>query len=614
MSENKKNKTPNRLIDEKSPYLLQHAYNPVSWFPWGEEAFEKARVEDKPIFLSIGYSTCHWCHVMGRESFEDEEVAEILNKDFVPIKVDKEERPDIDTVYMMACQLFTSQGGWPTTLILTPDKAPIFAGTYFPKQSIGGRTGLIDILGSVKSAWKDKRQEVEDSGKDMVAKLNAADEDDRSEWRNISLQDSSVTKDLIYEGVKQLQGSFDEMNGGFGRSPKFPTPQNLLFLLAFSKSYKDDYSLRIAEKTLTQMYRGGIFDHIGGGFSRYSTDSRWMVPHFEKMLYDNALLSFVYAEAYRLTEDAIYKEVAVSTLDYVLREMTSPEGGFYCAQDADSEGEEGKYYVFTKEEILEQLGDEKGTSFCDAYDVTQRGNFEGKSIPNLLYNYDYEEAAARFKFHKGVLLDYRIGRMNLHKDDKILTSWSSMMIAAFAYAGGVFNEKKYVDAAVKGEIFINEKLARKGKRLRVRFKDNETIGNGYLDDYAYYIWALLELYESTKKVDYLQKAIDYNDMMSKDFADKEGGGYYFTAFDSEKLIYRPKETYDGAIPSGNSMAAWILLRLAKKMDSSELMNKAEEQLRFLVGIAGRYPIGHSFTLFVLTEYMLLSTHRNKGIS
>ena len=592
-------KYANRLSQERSPYLLQHAHNPVDWFPWSEEAFTKAKAEDKPIFLSIGYSACHWCHVMAEESFEDEEVARILNKDFVAVKVDKEERPDLDMVYMMACQLFAGQGGWPTTLFLTPDKRPFFAGTYFPKKSVNGRAGLIDILNSIKKSWSEKRKDIEDSGKDMVARLNAINCD----GQKLSGSDLTSAEDLIHKGIEQLQNSFDEINGGFGKSPKFPTPQNLLFLLAFNKAYKDGESLRMAEKTLIQMYRGGIYDHIGGGFSRYSTDSRWLVPHFEKMLYDNAMLAFVYTKAYRSTEDPIYKEVAESILGYVLREMTAPEGGFYSAQDADSQGEEGKYYVFSRAEILDRLGEKEGSAFCDAYDISPRGNFEGYSIPNLLYNFSFEDMSERFESQRKTLLTYRAERMSLHKDDKVLTAWNGMMIAAFANAGSVFGQRRYLDAAVNAEKFITEKLVKRDGRLKVRYREQEAAGDGYLDDYAYYVWGLLELYETTKKVGYLQKAIDLNTVILNDFSDEERGGFYFTSFNSEKLIWRPKESYDGAIPSGNSIAAWNMVRLANKMGSSDLTEKAEAQLRFLAVEAERYPIGHSLSLYLLTKYL-----------
>ncbi len=359
----------------------------------------------------------------------------------------------------------------------------------------------------------------------------------------------------------------------------------------------------MAEHTLTQMYRGGIYDHIGGGFCRYSTDSYWLVPHFEKMLYDNALLTFVYTKAYSITGDVFYREVAEGILGYISREMTDPEGGFYCAQDADSQGEEGKYYLFKKEEVIEQLGEEEGEGFCRSYHITPEGNFEGLNIPNLLYNQDYRKAASRFARQRKTLLDYRRGRMDLYKDDKILTAWNGMMIAALAYSAEVFQERKYLEVAEKANEFLEKKLMKKDGRLRVRYRCRETVGNGYLDDYAYYVWGLLELYETTRKVSYLQKALDCNSRMMEDFADEEGGGFFFTSSGSEKLIWRPKEAYDGAIPSGNSIAAWNMVRLARKMDSSDLMKKSENHLRFLSGKARRSPLGYSFTLFALSQYL-----------
>jgi len=594
----KKNAMPNRLINEQSPYLLQHAHNPVDWYPWDQEAFDKAKDEDKPIFLSIGYSTCHWCHVMARESFEDKEIAAALSKDFVSIKVDKEERPDLDLVYMSACQLFTGQGGWPTTLLLTPEGQPFFAGTYFPKESRGGMTGLLSILGSTAKAWAENRDELLETGRQMVERLNSTGEKDVASWMDEPLNDQ-----LILEGINQLQSTFDERNGGFGRSPKFPTPHNLLFLMVAHESKMNDSALEMVEHTLAQMYRGGIFDHIGGGFSRYSTDPYWLAPHFEKMLYDNALLTFVYTEAYRLTEDRLYKEVAEATMDYVLREMTAVEGGFYSAQDADSEGEEGKYYVFTEQEILEQLGEEKGQPFNNSYDITQRGNFEGKSIPNLLRNQRYRNAAREFADGCKSLLDYRATRMELHRDDKILTAWNGMMIAALANAARVFHDNKYLYVAEMAADFVEKELIKKDGRLKVRYRNREAVGNGNLDDYAYYTWGLLELYETTRKVGYLQKALDCNNRIVTDFVDEDGGGFFFTASNSEKLIWRPKETYDSAMPSANSIVTWNMLRLARKMDSSHLMEKAESQLRFLASNAGDYPAGHSFTLFALTLYL-----------
>ncbi|GAB1475226.1 thioredoxin domain-containing protein [Bacillota bacterium] len=589
---------PNKLINEKSPYLLQHAYNPVDWFPWDREAFDKAKDENKPIFLSIGYSTCHWCHVMAHESFEDKEVAAALNKSFVSIKVDKEERPDLDMVYMRVCQMYTGQGGWPTTLLLTPEGEPFFAGNYFPKESRGGMPGLMSILENTAKTWEDRREELLEIGKEMAARLNASTDEGME-----SVMKEPLKNDLISGGLAQLKLTFDHKNGGFGKSPKFPIPHNILFLLAVHEAGIDDRALEMAEHTLTQMYRGGIFDHIGGGFCRYSTDAYWLLPHFEKMLYDNAFLAYAYTEAYRIAEDNLYKDIAKSILDYTLRDMTAPTGGFYSAQDADSEGEEGKYYVFIRDEIVEQLGEEAGQAFSDAYDINKNGNFEGRSIPNLLHNRNFREGSNIFKSQKEALLDYRTHRMGLHKDDKILTSWNGMMVAAMAFAANVLRERVYLDAAEKAAEFIEKELTKKDGRLKVRYRDRESGGNAFLDDYAFYTWGLLELYETTRKVNYLQKALDFNSRMMAEFTDEKEGGFFFTGVNTEKLIWRPKETYDGATPSGNSIVAWNLFRLANKMSSAELMEKAEAQLRFLAGKAGSYPQGHSMTLFVMTRYL-----------
>ena len=598
-------KKPNRLLDEKSPYLLQHAYNPVDWFPWGREAFDKAKDENKPVFLSIGYSTCHWCHVMEAESFEDKEVAEMLNRDFISIKVDREERPDIDAVYMAVCQSLTGQGGWPTTIFMTPDQLPFFAGTYFPKKAIDGRAGLVDILKTVIESWNKDREKLIETGNRIVSILKGEvkENTDIEETAGKESGKTELTNSIIIKARRLLEESFDERNGGFGRIPKFPTPHNLLFLMKFYEYENNELSIEMIDKTLLQMYRGGIYDHIGGGFCRYSTDRQWLVPHFEKMLYDNALLSLSYTEAYRLTGYDLYMDIAKETLDYVLREMTSEEGGFYSAQDADSEGVEGKYYLFTPGEVEEILGEDEALLFCDNYDITDRGNFEGFSIPNLLRNGNYEQSGGNFSGHRKQLYRYRLNRTELYKDDKILTAWNGMMIAAFAYAHSIFRERKYLDAAVNADRFISERLTRKDRTLRVRYRDNDAAGNGYLDDYAYYIWGLIEIYEATYRTIYLQNALDYNSKMIEEFWDEENGGFYLTSKNAEKLIIRPKETYDGAIPSGNSVAAYNLVRLAKKMDSKDLDSMAKKQLQFLLREIEPYPAGHSFALLALYEYL-----------
>lgn len=587
---------PNRLINEKSPYLLQHAHNPVDWFPWGQEAFDKAKLEDKPIFLSIGYSTCHWCHVMASESFEDNEVAKILNKDYISIKVDKEERPDIDAVYMKACQFMTGQGGWPNTIIMTPDQRPFFAATYLPKRTSYGRVGLIEILEKTISAWKNDRNKVDIAADRIVSVLN---EEAKLEAAEIS----DLSDHIISTALSDYETSFDERYGGFGSHPKFPTPHNLLLLMKIYEIYKDERALEMVEITLTQMYRGGIFDHIGGGFSRYSTDRMWLAPHFEKMLYDNALLVIAYTEAYRITEDDLYKKVVTETLDYVMREMTDPDGGFYSSQDADSEGEEGKYYLFSLKEVLQILGEEDGKLFSSFYDITDKGNFEGLSIPNLLKNRDYRKIPEEILAMRNKLFSYRAERVHLSKDDKILTSWNGLMIAAFSLAYRVFRNREYLDAAEKADAFIISKLTKKDGGLRVWYCDRDSGGKGFLEDYSYYIWGLLELYESTYKISYLQRALDINKRMIHDYWDEERSGFYMTTINSEKLIIRPKETYDGAMPSGNSVAAYNMIRLARKLDSKDMMHLFERQISYLCNNADRYPTGYSFALYVLLYHM-----------
>lgn len=450
---NTKQRYTNKLISEKSPYLLQHAHNPVDWFPWGDEAFEKAKGEEKPIFLSIGYSTCHWCHVMARESFEDDEVAELLNKHFVSIKVDREERPDIDMIYMNACQAMTGQGGWPLTVVMTPDKKPFFAGTYFPKESKWGRPGLMDILKQLIEVWEKERSRIDTVGNQVMRILQAQDHG----------TPGKLEESIIEEAFHEFSINFDVKYGGFGMAPKFPTPHNLLFLLRYWHKTGDNKALQMAEKTLEAMAKGGIFDHIGFGFHRYSTDGNWLVPHFEKMLYDNALLAYVYTEAYQATKKNLYKDIAGKIFTYVLRDMTSPEGGFYSAEDADSEGEEGKFYVWTPAEVEEVLGDEDGKWFCRTFDISSKGNFEGKSIPNLINGKIVEND--RVIRCREKLFSAREKRIHPHKDDKILTSWNGLMIAAFAKGARVFKDNTLCEAAERAVDFIFSKLINKEGRL-----------------------------------------------------------------------------------------------------------------------------------------------------
>ena len=546
----------NHLKDQTSPYLLQHADNPVNWYPWCNEAFACAKTQDKPIFLSIGYSTCHWCHVMAHESFEDTEIAEILNQYYISIKVDKEERPDIDSIYMSVCQAFTGSGGWPTTIFLTPQQKPFFAGTYFPKTARYGQIGLKELLLAVHEKWITDRSELLKSSEEVLSFLRRRNVG-KEGLQGGGVTESNVNGQLINTAFTLYKHTFDEKYGGFGEAPKFPTPHNLLFLMKYFEKSGYESAMKMAEKTLLQMYRGGIFDHIGGGFSRYSTDRLFLVPHFEKMLYDNALLIIAYCKAYQITNNQIYCDVAEMTAGYILREMTSPEGGFYSAQDADSEGVEGKYYLFEPAEIIEILGEEAGKKFNQYFDITEKGNFEGKNIPNLLQSRDWNE---NLNACLSAVYEYRRNRYALHLDDKILTSWNGLMIAAMCHLYRVTGKDDYLNAAIKAQKFIQSKLC-EGNALYVSYRKDQRSGKGFLDDYANEVFALLALYEATLDNIYLDKAREFCDKCISDFYDEEQGGFFLYGRENEQLILRPKETYDGAVPSGNSMMAYNLVRL-----------------------------------------------------
>ena len=586
---------PNRLKQEKSPYLMQHGENPVDWYPWCEEAFQKAAREDKPIFLSIGYSTCHWCHVMAHESFEDSEVADLLNREYVSIKVDREERPDIDAVYMSVCQAMTGSGGWPLTIFMTPEQKPFFAGTYFPKNGGYGRFGLMELLERVVDLWKNNREELLRAGNQITAAINQGQ----------TGTGKKPDRQLVERAYGQLAQRFDHKWGGFGAAPKFPTPHNLLFLMRYGEVTQESNARKMVEITLKDMAKGGIFDHIGGGFSRYSTDEMWLVPHFEKMLYDNALLLIAYVKAYQHNKWECFADTARQTADYILRELSSVEGGCYCGQDADSDGVEGKYYVFTPKEVKTVLGEENGDEFCRLYDITQSGNFEGKSIPNRIYSSEDGWDMDDPRLNK--LYEYRLNRTKLHKDDKILLSWNAWAMLALAKAGQVLEEPSYLDAAVRIHAFIERKMVDGNDRLYLRYRDGDAAYVGQLEDYAVYALALLELYRTTFDVKYLQAAIHRAKQMVELFEDKNKGGYFMTAFDGEQLIARPKETYDGAIPSGNSVAAMVLQTLASLSGEQEWQAAAGRQLSFLAGEIGEYPSASCFG--VLAMMNALYPHR-----
>jgi len=577
---------PNRLIHEKSPYLLQHAHNPVDWFPWSDEAFQKAKSEDKPIFLSIGYSTCHWCHVMERESFEDEDVARLLNSYYVAIKVDREERPDVDNIYMSVCQAFTGHGGWPLTVIMTPDQKPFFAGTYFPKNDHKGMPGVITILKKIREVWVANKSDLISSGQQILDALHKSYEPSKYE----------IDDSIINAAFQQFKRRFDRNYGGFGSYPKFPSPHNLLFLLRYWYNTKEKAAIDMVEETLNCMYQGGIFDHIGYGFSRYSTDSQWLVPHFEKMLYDNALLAIAYIEAYQATGTKKFADVAQKIFAYVLRDMKALEGGFYSAEDADSEGEEGKFYVWTMEEIREVLENEYSVEFCKLYNVTSKGNFEGKNILNMISSSDDKYNDELVEKCREKLFEKREQRVHPYKDDKILTSWNGLMIAALSIAARILNKKEYAIAAENAAEFIFKNLMRNDGRLLARYRDGEASILAYVDDYAFFIWGLIELYELTFKSEYLIKAVKLNEDLVKYFWDNKNGGLYIYGSDGEQLIARPKEIYDGATPSGNSVAALNFQRLARMTGQHELLEKADQIIKAFSEDIIRQPISYSFSL------------------
>ncbi|MFO8055510.1 MAG: thioredoxin domain-containing protein [Bacteroidales bacterium] len=573
----------NKLINEQSPYLRQHAENPVNWYPWGDEAFEKAKKEDKPIFLSIGYSTCHWCHVMAHESFKDQEVAELMNEAFVSIKVDREERPDIDKIYMTVCQLMTGSGGWPLTIIMTPDKKPFFAGTYFPKESRHGRTGLKEMIPRIKDLWENEREKLLESGKEVVHALQDITDE---------APGNKVDNKILMRAYNQLAMRYEEKYGGFNEAPKFPSPHNLYFLLRFWKRTQNQEPLNMVEKTLKEMRKGGIFDHIGYGFHRYSTDKEWLVPHFEKMLYDQALIAMAYLEAYQATKDEIYERTAREIFTYVLRDMRSPDGGFFSAEDADSEGVEGKFYVWKTEELKEILSEKDYKLVKTIFNIEESGNYleeatRQKTGKNILHmkkslqeyandlNYDFNQLKMELEQIRTGLFEYREKRIHPHKDDKILTDWNGLMIAALAKGGRILEEPEYTNAAEKAIKFISKNLEPSKGKLLHRFKDGHSEIDAFIDDYSFLIWGLIELYETTFNTDYLEKALNLNKYLSSHFWDQNIGGFFFTSDEAEELIVRQKEIYDGAIPSGNSVALLNLLRLYFITGNQDLDKKAD---------------------------------------
>ena len=586
----------NRLQNEKSPYLLQHARNPVDWYPWGEEAFVKAQLEDKPVFLSIGYSTCHWCHVMERESFEDEEVAGLLNETFVNIKVDREERPDIDVVYMKVCQLMTQSGGWPLTIMTTPDKRPFFAATYIPKETQYGRVGLLEILPRVKSLWQKKRADV----------LSVASEITQLVQQPTIGNTKDLGEEILHRAYRSLSTSFDRTFGGFGQAPKFPSPHNFFFLLRYWRRTGEVEALRMVEDTLQNMRYGGIFDQIGFGFHRYSTDTRWIVPHFEKMLYDQALMAMAFIELYQATGKNKYEISAREIFTYVLRDMTDDHGGFYCAEDADSEGVEGKFYLWTEKEIHNVLTQDEADLFLSYYrhdsDTSMQGMQEipdGYFIPHLNPSSiddardSVMELFGKMEGIRNKLFAVRERRMRPHKDDKILTDWNGLMIAALARGAQVFDEPTYSDAALRAMNFIIQSLQTKEGRLLHRFWDGEGSIPGNVDDYSFIVWGLLELYEATFDTKHLLKALEYQSHLFAYFGDDQNGGFFFTPADAEELLTRPKELHDGAIPSGNSIALINTLRLSRLTGDAEMGKRAHKIYRAFGAPADAMPTAYT---------------------
>ncbi len=606
--------TQNRLINEKSPYLLQHAHNPVDWYAWSEDAFERARTDDKPIFLSIGYATCHWCHVMEKESFEDEEAAKYLNETFVCIKVDREERPDIDAVYMAVCQMLTGSGGWPLTIFMTPDKIPFFGGTYIPKEKRFGRPGLIDFCRNVRRLWETERDKVLTSASSISGNLG----------KIFSFHSGGALDETIFDDTyAQFEKIYDARFGGFGSAPKFPTPHQLLFLLRYHHRTGKEQALEMVKKTLSAMRLGGVWDHVGYGFHRYSTDKHWLVPHFEKMLYDQALLSQAYLETFQITQDPFFSNTAQEIFSYVLRDMTSEAGGFYSAEDADSEGEEGKFYVWTTTEVEEILGTD-ASAWRRIFNMEEEGNFldeaSGRKTGTNILHLDQtlsrwaDETGAKETELKGQwdntrrkLFEVRKKRIHPLKDDKVLTNWNGLMIAALSMGARILNKPEYTVIAEKSVKFIFQNMMDSKGRLLHRFRDGEVAIPATAEDYAFFTHGLLELYGTTFNPSYLESAIQFTDIMIKDFWDTEANGFFLTDKTANDLPIRPKELYDGAIPSANSVSLFNLLRLSRMTGDSKWEDLADELTEAFSGTVKSQPT--AFTYFLMGYDFAMSEGR-----
>src|SRR5437867_1957440 len=596
-------KYSNALINETSPYLLQHAHNPVDWHAWSEETLAKARAENKPILLSIGYSACHWCHVMEHESFENEAIAKLMNENFVNIKVDREERPDLDQIYMNAVQMMTGHGGWPMTMFLTPDGVPFYGGTYFPPEDRYNMAGFPRVLLSVAEAYRSQKDQVAHTATTMLGEL-----------RRVGIAEPSremITTELLNSAYRRIAGNYDRTNGGFGGAPKFPPAMALEFFLHMHHRTGDPETLEMIEHTSHQMARGGIYDQLGGGFHRYSVDAHWLVPHFEKMLYDNALLSRLYLHLYQVNRDDSFRRVAEETLDYVVREMTDSRGGFYSSQDADSEGVEGKFFVWSRAEIMAALGEHDGNLFCEYFDITERGNFEGKNILHVRSSLEdtaqrldvsVEELSNAIDAGRRKLFDIRERRVKPGRDEKVLTAWNGLMLGSFAEGAAILNRTDYQQVAEANASFLLDQL-RNGDLLLRTYKDGKAKLNGYLEDYACLIDGLISLYEATGKLRWTQAAVSLADNMIEQFWDEDSGGFYFTGKAHEQLIVRSKEFLDNATPSGNSIAALSLLRLALLTGKQDYHRRATDVLRQMANQIRRYPSAFGFALCALDFYL-----------
>ena len=595
----------NRLINETSPYLLQHAHNPVDWYAWGEEALSRARDEDRPILLSIGYSACHWCHVMERESFENEDIAVLMNDNFVNIKVDREERPDLDAVYMEAVQMMTGSGGWPMTVFLTPEGRPYYGGTYFPPEDRGGMPGFPRLLAAASQAYHTNKGEIERVTRQLAEQMGRTGQMPRGF--------TPLTTEVMHNAYSQLATQFDHLNGGFGSAPKFPQPMTPEFLLRYNRHGFNARALEMVELTLQKMAYGGMYDQVGGGFHRYSTDAYWLVPHFEKMLYDNALLARLYLHAWQVTSNALYRRITEETLDYVLREMTDAAGGFYSAQDADSEGVEGKFFVWTPDELRPLLGDDADL-VMGYYGVTERGNFEGANILNVPLpperyasqrGVSEDDLSAAVQRARAILLDVRERRIHPLLDDKVLTSWNGLMLRSFAEAGAALGRADYLDAASRNADFLLATMRDENRRLLRTWRNGEAKLNGYLEDYACLADGLISLHEATLEPRWLQDAVGLANGMVDLFWDDAVGGFYDTGKDHEELVIRPRDVFDNAQPCGGSVATDVLLRLGVITGNDDFAAKGATPLRAMQQMLGRAPSATGHWLGALDFYVSL---------